>query len=216
MESKKFVMSYSGGKDSTLALYRMIKQGHTPVALLTTMKSEDGESWTHSIKYKHLKMIEQSLEIPLIISSCRMDNYEEAFEEGLLKAKQMGATACVFGDIDIELHRTWNETRCKNTQMEAILPLWQQDRKEVLYDFLDNNFKTIINKVNLNNLGTEFLGKVLDKEIAKEIEIKGSDICGENGEYHTIVVDGPLFKSPIVFEKSKVEENNGYGHLVIE
>ena len=216
MNSKKFVMSFSGGKDSTLALYKMIKEGHKPVALLTTIKEDKDESWTHSIKYKYLKIIENSLNIPIIISKCGISDYETNFEKNLIKAKQMGATHCVFGDIDIDLHRNWNETRCENAGLEAILPLWQRNREEVLYEFLDSGFTTVITKVNLNNLGVEFLGKVLDKPLAKEIEKQGSDICGENGEYHTFVVDGPLFSSKIEFENTYIEQKDGYGHLVIE
>ena len=216
MENEKFVMSFSGGKDSTLALYKMIQNGYKPVALLTTVQKEEDKSWTHGLNYKFLDQISKSLEIPLLKSECDVHNYENKFEETLLIAKEMGANICAFGDIDIEDHKKWGLDRCKNTHMEAKFPLWQKDREELVYEFIDNGFKTIINKVNLNNLSEDFLGKTLTKEVVYDIKETGSDPCGENGEYHTFVFDGPIFKNKIKFDIKNIRIENGYGHLNIK
>jgi len=213
--SKKFVMSFSGGKDSTLALYRMIKKGYTPIGLLVTVKKGKSSSWTHSINKELLNKVSQSLDIPLMLVECEVSEYEAKFKETLEKAKEMGAKSCVFGDIDIDHHRKWCEDRCNEAGIEAILPLWQEDREKLVYEFIDSGFSTVIKKVNLTYLPSDFLGKVLNRDIVEEIKQLGSDPCGENGEYHTFVVNGPLFKEEIKFKKNKIVIDGDYGNLDI-
>ena len=99
--------------------------------------------------------------------------------------------------------------------MNAEFPLWQEDREKLVYEFIDNGYKATIKKVNLDNLGEHFLGKVLTKELIQDIKATGSDACGENGEYHTFVSDGPLFKNPIEFKIDKITLDKNYGHLDI-
>ena len=210
-----FIMSFSGGKDSTLALYRMIKKGYKPVALLTTLKKNKGKSWTHGITNSLLEKVSKSLKIPILKVECDIDEYETEFEKALIEGKKMGAQICVFGDIDIEEHKQWDILRCENTGFKAKFPLWQEDRGKLVYEFIDSGFTTIIKTINLKYLDEKYLGKVLDRSVVKEIELSGADICGENGEYHTFVINGPLFSQPIEFEnKGKVLEN-GYAHLDI-
>ena len=216
MTKEKFIMSFSGGKDSILALYKMIKKGYEPVALLTTIKKDREKSWTHHLDNNFLRRVSESLGIPILLVECDVDDYERKFEEALFKAKDMGATICAFGDIDIELHRNWDLDRCKNTGIEAKLPLWQQNREELVYEFIDSGFETIINKVNLKYMGVEFLGKVLDRKIIEDIKLTGADACGENGEYHTFVIDGPLFKNRINFINEGVIKDMNYGYLIIK
>lgn len=215
MSNKKFVMSFSGGKDSMLALYRMIKRGYEPVALLITSKKNEDRSWTHGLSNDLLKKVSKSLEIPLLIVECDVNEYEKKFEEALQEAKNMGAEICAFGDIDIEDHRKWDTDRCKVANLEAEFPLWQEDRESLVYEFIDSGFITIIKTVNLKYMKEVFLGKVLTKEEVANIKATGSDACGENGEYHTFVIDGPLFKRKIDFENNGVVLENGYGHLHI-
>lgn len=215
MDNKKFVMSFSGGKDSILALYRMIKEGYEPVALLTTAKKNEDKSWTHGISKDLLNKVSDSLNIPLIIVECDVHEYELKFEEKLQEAKNMGAKICVFGDIDIEDHKKWDEDRCKAVNLEAKFPLWQEEREKLVYEFIDSKFITIIKTVNLKYMGEEFLGKQLTKSLVQEIKATGSDACGENGEYHTFVINGPIFKSPIEFNDRGKIVLNGYGHLDI-
>ncbi|SCG98085.1 MULTISPECIES: diphthine--ammonia ligase [unclassified Romboutsia] len=211
----KFVMSFSGGKDSMLALHRMIKNGNTPVALLTTVKKNQDSSWTHGINNNFLNKVSESLGIELITVECEVEEYEKEFEKKLLEAKQKGANVCVYGDIDIEHHKQWGVDRCNVSNMKAEFPLWQEDREKLVYEFIDSGYKATIKKVNLDNLGEQFLGKVLTKELIEEIKATGSDACGENGEYHTFVSDGPLFKNPIQFKIDKITLDKNYGHLDI-
>ncbi|MGG7163325.1 diphthine--ammonia ligase [Clostridium ihumii] len=210
---KKFVMSYSCGKDSTLALYRMIKEGHEPVGLLVTVDEELNRSWFHGIEQRILNDISKSLNIPLIMMKCNGENYEKLFEEVLENSKNSGADSCVFGDIDIENHRKWCSDRCKNSKLEAIFPLWQENREKVTYEFIDSGFKAILKNINLDYLNEEFLGKTLTKELVKDIKETGADPCGENGEYHTFVFDGPIFSFPIEFKTYGNILKDKYGYL---
>jgi diphthine-ammonia ligase len=213
--NNKFIMSFSGGKDSTLALYRMIKNGYKPIALLTTIKKNANKSWTHGINNRLLEEVSKSLEIPLLKVECDVCEYEKEFEKSLIKAKEMGAEICVFGDIDIQEHKEWDISRCKNTGLKSEFPLWQEDRESLVYEFIDSGFTTIIKTVNLKYLSEDLLGKKLTKNIVEEIKSTGADACGENGEYHTFVIDGPLFKNPIAFKNKGIVIENNYGHLDI-
>ncbi|MGL4373141.1 MAG: diphthine--ammonia ligase, partial [Turicibacter sp.] len=153
--SQKFIMSYSCGKDSTLALYRMIKSGHTPLSLLVTVDKKVCRSWFHGIPSHLLEDVSKSLNIPLLLVESGGQDYKETFEAALSKAKSEGAQACVFGDIDLEAHRTWCTDRCDAVGLEAVFPLWQEDREALTHEFIDTGFKTVLKNVKLEWLGEE-------------------------------------------------------------
>ena len=207
--NNKFVLSYSGGKDCMLALYRKIQEGCIPVALLTTVKKSVEETWTHGLSYDLLEQVSKSLELPIIYAECEASEYEDKFEEKLKVAKEMGATSVVYGDIDIQPHKQWGIDRATNAGLNYEFPLWQEDREKLVHEVIDNGFKAIIKKVNLDCMGGDFLGKTLTKELIEKIKDTGSDACGENGEYHTFVVDGPIFnyKIEVKHDDFKTEDN---------
>lgn len=207
--NNKFVLSYSGGKDCILALHRKIQEGCTPIALLTTVKKSASETWTHGLTYDLLEQVSKSLELPIIYVECDALEYEIKFEEKLKVAKEMGATSVVYGDIDIQMHKQWGIDRAANTGLEYEFPLWQEDREKLVNEVIDNGFKAIIKKVNLDYMSKDFLGKTLTKELIEKIKSTGSDACGENGEYHTFVVDGPIFNYKIETKHDdfKIEDN---------
>lgn len=208
--NNKFVLSYSGGKDCMLALYRKIQEGCIPVALLTTVKKSDCETWTHDLSYDLLEQVSKSLEIPVIYAECDVSEYEIKFEEKLKVAKEMGATSVVYGDIDIELHKQWGIDRAINTGLNYEFPLWKENREKLVHEAIDNGFKAIIKKVNLDYMNEDFLGKTLTKELVEKIKSTGSDPCGENGEYHTFVVDGPIFNYRIEVKQDDFKSQNSY------
>ena len=100
--------------------------------------------------------------------------------------------------------------------MEAIFPLWQEDREKLTYEFIDSGFKTVLKNVKLEFLGEEFLGKILTRELVKKIKETGADPCGENGEYHTFVFDGPIYNEPVAFEIQQNTLTDSYGYLNIK
>ena len=193
----KFAVSYSGGKDGALALHRLISAGHTPIALISTMNAEQHRTWFHGIQLDLLEAVSASLGIPLVVCECVPDEYSQEFERGLIRAKEMGAEACAFGDIDIESHREWDEERCTNAGLGCILPLWKQERAVLVREAIEAGFKAMIKIVQCDKLDESFLGKDLSLRLVEDIAAAGADACGENGEYHTFVHDGPIFKHKI-------------------
>lgn len=216
MSREKVVVSFSGGKDSMLSLHRMIKKGYSIIGLLVTFDNQN-DSCFHRIPKEILTEVSKSLEIPMIEVDCSEGKvYEEEFEKALIIAKEKGAEICVFGDIDIENHKKWCLDRCSVAGLKGEFPLWQENREDLTNEFIDHGFKAIIKKVNLNSLGAEFLGKELIKEVVCEIKSLGCDPSGENGEYHTLVFDGPIFKEEVKFNKISKEIIGDFGYLTID
>lgn len=212
----KFVMSYSTGKDSVLALDRMTKQGHQAVALLVMYNTNAQRSWFHGTDAQMLEAISKSLDIPLLICKSNGEDYNLDFEKTLTLAKEKGASACVFGDIDIESHKKWNEERCKNAGLDAILPLWQENRESLVNEVITLGYKCIIKCICDKRIPIEYLGRVLDEETIKKFDKYGIDVCGENGEYHTLVLDGPLFKVPIQYKLGEKASNKDISYIDIK
>ncbi|MEG0371404.1 MAG: diphthine--ammonia ligase [Clostridium sp.] len=197
---KNFVISYSCGKDSTLALYRMIKDGYNPIAMIVTFYEDDTRSWLHGVSEDLLDQISKSLNIPIIKSKHNSSNYESAFENALKIGKEMGADTCVFGDIDIMDHKQWGINRCSVAGLSAHYPLWQENRKKLTHEFIDSGFSAIVKAVSKQyKLNKSILGMNFTKSLVNDIEKTGADACGENGEYHTFVYNGPLFQKEIRF-----------------
>lgn len=216
MENQKVVVSFSGGKDSTLSLYRMMKRGYEIIGLLVTF-DEGNDSCFHKIPKDILKEISKVLEIPLVEVNCGDGrDYQEEFEKALKISKKQGADICVFGDIDIENHKKWCLDRCNAADIKGEFPLWQENRESLTNEFIDYGFKAVIKKVNLKDLGEEFLGRELTKEVVNEIKSLGADPSGENGEYHTLVFDGPIFKERIKFNIVNKEIIDNFGYLTID
>lgn len=213
MKKSKVVVSFSGGKDSTLCIYRALKENYDVIGLISTFADEK-DTCFHRIPKTVLKEVSESLNIPLIeVKCCKNCVYEDEFEKALKYAKDQGAEFCIFGDIDIEDHKKWGLDRCSNAGIKGLFPLWQEDREELVNEFLSYGFKAVIKKVNLNALGMEFLGEILSKDIISQIKAQGADPCGENGEYHTLVFDGPIFSKKVEFKALGKEEVQGCGYL---
>lgn len=195
----KFILSYSGGKDSVMALHKMLADGHEAAGLLVMVNRELQRSWFHGVDLPLLREISRSLGIPLLLCESGGEDYHTAMEETLKQARAQGAEACVFGDIDIEDHRIWCRERCDAAGLQCIHPLWQRDRAENTAEILTLGYRCIIKCVRNADLPQSFLGKVLDAGMVEEMQRRGIDVCGENGEYHTVVLDGPLFRFPVPY-----------------
>jgi len=198
-DEMKFAVSYSGGKDSALATYRAIVDGHELVLLITTYSDSDTQSHFHNLKKELLERVSESLGVPLLLVKTDTAGYADNFEAALLNAKEMGAEACVFGDIDFENNRKWMIEKCEKAGLVPLFPLWGQGRRETVYELIDSGFVATITTINNECLTNDFLGQRLTKELAECIAATGADICGENGEYHTFVSDGPIFRTPVAF-----------------
>ncbi|MEG0291929.1 MAG: diphthine--ammonia ligase [Anaerovoracaceae bacterium] len=207
----KFVMSFSGGKDSTFALHKMISEGHDPLGLLVMINDEE-KSWFHGVNSNILEGISKAMDIPLITVLSNGDDYHLAMETELKLLKKKGAEAVCFGDIDILQHREWCTQRAENSGLEPVFPLWQVNREKNTYDIVDAGYKCIMKTLHNDKLPKELLGKPIDRDMIEVFKACNIDICGEDGEYHTVVLDGPIFKKPINFELGEVTDR---GHISV-
>ncbi len=196
----RFAMSYSCGKDSTLALHKMLEQGHEPVCLVVMVNEAARRSYFHGADKTMLKRYSEALVLPMITCPAGGENYQPAFETGLKKAKTMGAEAVCFGDIDLEQNRQWEEDRCKAVGLIPCFPLWQQGREEIVYELIRLGYQCLIKSINLTVLPMDLLGKMIDSASVSVMKSAGIDICGENGEYHTLAADGLVFRKPLHFQ----------------
>ena len=145
LQGKKFIASYSGGKDSILAIHRAIKSGLEPLGLITAYNTDADRSWFHGLTENIIQKVSDSLGIPAtFIKTSGGQQYEENFERALAEAKNKGAEVCVFGDIDIESHLEWCAARCGKSGLIPYFPLLKEERKKVVYEFIDAGFSAII------------------------------------------------------------------------
>lgn len=193
----KFVMSYSGGKDSTLALYRMIKGGYSPQYIMTTINEDDKHSWFHGITVELFEALGKCLDIPHIPINTTHYTYRINFIEELKKVREKGINICAFGDIDIQMHRDWAEALCKESGFEFRFPLWQESREALAREFVNAGFKAKIKIIDTTKLDKKYLGLDFTNELINEFKSIGIDPAGESGEFHTLVYDGPIFKKPL-------------------
>lgn len=212
----KAVVSYSGGKDSILALERAIAQGYRIEALLVTFDVRTGRSFFHNLPLGLLKEVGRCLELPLKTVDSQGDDYRERFVEVLKEFKRRGVEVCVFGDIDIEEHRNWCRSLCEEVSLEAVFPLWGEEREELVREVVSKGYRCILEKVRKSCFDKAVLGSPLTEELIEEMRAKGVDVCGENGEYHTFVVDGPLFRSKLTYTVVGVQESQDTFSLVLE
>lgn len=194
---KNCFVSWSGGKDSCLALYKAIEQGYTPSKLFTMFSMENDISSAHRLKAEIIKGQADAIGIEHTVGKAMFNDYEEIFLSNLKLFKEQDIDYGIFGDIDLEEHKQWEDKVCEKASIKAILPLWKRNRKEIVQEFLDIGFKAKIVVVNTTMIDTKFLGQDLSYSLIREMETYGIDVCGENGEYHTVVYDGPTFKRPI-------------------
>ena len=212
----KFVMSYSCGKDSTLALHDMMAQGHKPIALITMFNEKAGRSFFHGADLRMLQAYSDALKIPFLVTPTTGEAYHLEMEKSLRKAAAMGAEAACFGDIDIEDHRTWCEERCRHADLKSVFPLWQNDREENVRKVIDLGYQCLIKSINNTLLPRAFLGKIIDADIMEQMKGYGIDICGENGEYHTLVVDGPIFHNPLPYKTGQALDFGNYSVIEVD
>lgn len=206
----RFAASYSGGKDSALAIHRALQCGMKLQALLITYNVDRGRSWFHGIPAEVLAEVERSSGAPVRLIRTTGPEYAAAFEAALAREKALGAEACVFGDIDIQGHLDWGAGRCRAAGLEACFPLWQEDRLALAKECLASGFKPIVTVADTRRLPAGFAGRTLTEELLGEMEKLGADPCGENGEYHTFVPEGPIFARPIPVAVGPAQLVDGY------
>ena len=188
--------SWSGGKDSCFALMCSIEKGFIPKVLLKVLNEEGKISRSHGIPATILYAQAAEAGLPIHLISSSWNDYELKFTKALsFLLTEFSLSHFAFGDIDLQAHRDWEEKVCTGSGLIAELPLWKEDRKKLVFEMLNAGIETIIVSCN-ETMGERFLGQQLTPSLIEELETLGIDACGENGEYHTLVLNCPLFKNP--------------------
>ena len=200
-QQKKVVFNWSGGKDSALALYKILQETDFEViALLTTINEETGTSSVHSIPIEILQKQTQSIGIPLYTVEFAKDlnNYDEKIRTAVSYFKKQGVTHFIFGDIFLADIKTYRESKLNPMGIEVVEPLWNKTPEEVIEEFLNSGIKSKIIVTQADKLDRSFIGKDLDRSTLNLFP-DDVDVCGENGEYHTLSYSGGPFKNPVDF-----------------
>ena len=205
---KKALFNWSGGKDSALALHHTLaNQEFEIVTLLTSINKELERISMHGVRKSMLLKQVGAIGLPLTLlelpTGVDMQGYDELMRKTLDPITNQGITHSVFGDIFLEDLKRYKEERMREVGLSGYFPLWKRDTSELLKEFLDTGFKTILVSVDGSKLSKDFVGQELTLELAREFPV-GVDPCGENGEFHTYVFEGPIFKEPIEFKKGEI------------
>lgn len=197
MKVMKVFSSWSGGKESCLACYEAIEQG-LDVSYLLNFIDLQGKSRSHGVRTDILRAQSDAISIPIVQKETTWEDYESTFKKVAGELKQENVTGGVFGDVDIKEHRDWVESVCAEVDIKPFLPLWGRGQEELMHELVDSGFKAVIIVLDKNAVNEDFLGQTIDKKFIEELKQRGISPCGESGEYHTLVIDGPIFKKSLI------------------
>jgi uncharacterized protein (TIGR00290 family) len=205
---------WSGGKDSAMALHTMVQQNEVRIAaLLTTVTEGYDRISMHGVRRELLRQQAESLRLPLhevfIPPKCGNPLYEARMEEALLIFFEQGIRRVAFGDIFLEDLRLYREKNLARVAMQAIFPLWKRDTRDLILKFHAAQFRSVAVCIDSKVLAPGFAGRELDESFFADLP-PGVDPCGENGEFHTFVFDGPIFSCPIDFTLGEIVRRDSF------
>jgi uncharacterized protein (TIGR00290 family) len=205
---------WSGGKDSAMALHTLLQRSDIRiVALLTTVTEGYERISMHGVRRELLDRQVQSIGLPLeevrIPPQCVNRIYEARMEEALRVHLENGVQTVAFGDIFLEDLRAYREKNLARIGMTALFPIWKRDTRELIHSFHANRFRAIAVSVDSKVLDPSFAGRELDESFFRDLPPQ-ADCCGENGEFHTFVFDGPIFRSPIHVRTGEIVNRDGF------
>lgn len=203
-------MNWSGGKDSSLCLYHVLKKNvHAVKYLLTTLSKQHLRISMHGVRQQLLFQQAEALGLPLqtiyLPEQASMEQYNQLMHDQMQRFRSEGICTAIFGDIFLEDLKLYREAQLAKLGLQGVFPLWKRDSTELYQEFIALGFKAITVCVNGKKLDRSFVGRLLDAQFLQDLP-PNVDPCGENGEFHTFVYDGPLFKTPIRFRKGEVIE----------
>jgi len=214
-----YISSWSGGKDSCLACYKAIKAGIKISHLVHFVR----EFNLHGVDAGMIRLQAELSGITIVQRKIVSDDFESEFKDTVKALIGNGIKGMVFGDIYLEPHKEWVDRVCRELGIEALEPLWGISTEKLLNDFIDEGFEAVLVSGQKKFIGREWIGRKADREFMEHLKTKPDvDICGENGEFHTFVTGGPLFKGRVEITKKEVTERDGYwfldikGHRVIK
>ncbi len=205
---EKIIFNWSGGKDSAFGLYKMLQtQQYDIMCLLTSISEQYQRISMHGVRVDVLEAQAESIGLPLIKMQIpempTMEVYEKVMTTTLTDLKTKGATASAFGDIFLEDLRKYREAKLSELNLKGVFPLWKIPTDKLIREFIHLGFKTITTCVSERYLDKSFAGRIIDDDFLRDLP-DNVDPCGENGEFHTFVFDGPIFNNPIPFDKGEI------------
>lgn len=205
---KKALFNWSSGKDSALALYKILQNPEFKIDyLLTSVNQQFKRISMHGVRVELLQQQAESIGIPLEIMEIpempTMEVYESVMQQTLEKLKNKGISHSVFGDIFLEDLRQYREDKLATMGFEGVFPIWRIPTKELIQEFISLGFQTVVVCVNERYLDKSFVGRMIDQQFIDDLP-ENVDVCGENGEFHTFCFDGPIFQKPIDFELGEI------------
>ncbi len=211
---KHWPRSWSGGKDSSLALHKITRTGSYEVkALVTTVTEEYDRVSMHGVRRSLLHAQASSLGLPLeevwIPKNASNEAYEARMKAVLLKHRDEGVEQVAFGDLFLQDIRSYREDRLGQIGMRGLFPLWGRDTARLAAEFIEQGFRAVVCCVDPKQLGKEFCGREFDRQFLESLP-SGVDPCGENGEFHTFVYAGPIFKKELAVKKGEVVLRGGF------
>lgn len=198
----EYAASWSGGKDSCFACWKAISQGIKVSHLLNFVNEDSTRARSHGLEPGLIALQAQAMRLPIVQQPVSWETYAAGFKAALEGLKLKGVTGLITGDIYLQEHRDWIEEQCAEVGITALLPLWQMNTTQLVTDFLDAGFKAIIVSLKADIMDKKFLGRQLDSVLVNELRRLDIDPCGEAGEFHTFVYDGPGFQQPITIKNS--------------
>jgi uncharacterized protein (TIGR00290 family) len=204
---KKALFCWSGGKDSAFALREMLTSGkYSIVSLITTVTREYDRISMHGVRRELLEMQSASIGLPLEIvwieKGSSNDDYDMQMKEVLLKYKTQRVSTVAFGDLFLEDVKKYREDRLASVKMKGLFPLWGRKTSALAHEFIRAGFKSVVTCVDTQKLDSAFCGREYNAVFVADLP-KGVDPCGENGEFHSFVFDGPIFKKPVLFRRGE-------------
>ena len=206
--AERVLVTWSGGKDSVMALYELQKtRSYQISALLTTITKDYDRVSMHGVRRSLLEQQADSLGYPLeqvfISKDASNEEYAAKMKRILEKYLKAGISTVVFGDIFLEDLRKYREENLSNIGMKAVFPIWKRNTAELAHTFVDLGFKAVVTCVDSKFLGKAFVGRLFGKRFLSELP-SNVDPCGENGEFHSFVYAGPVFRESLSFKLGDV------------
>ena len=208
-----YAVSWSGGKDGCLACYKAMLDGYDVSYLVNSISDDFGRVRFHGTEAKLIQLQARSVGIELIQNETSAACYEEDFKNSIRPLIDKGLEGMIFGDIYVEQNRAWVEKVCHDLKIEAVLPVWGRGPKELLLEFVESGFEAVVVGANAEQVDRRWIGEKVDTEFLVWLEENNIDPCGENGEYHTFVVNGPMFNEALSIRDSRTVQINGYWFL---
>ena len=208
IKNVKAIFNWSGGKDSSLCLHKVLSENSFDIQfLLTTLNGANKRVSMHGVSEDLLDQQANSIDIPLkkihLPEYHSMGEYDKIISDFLTEAKSEDIHISIFGDIFLEDLREYREKQLEKLDFNAEFPLWKISTKELAKEFINKGFKAIIVSVDGRYLDKSFAGRIYDESFLKNLP-NNVDPCGENGEFHSFVFDGPIFRYPVEFKKGEI------------